>query len=105
MPWHDDQSSGPFRITKNQSTKYVVVTRNVQICFNISGSNLNKGYMVYILRFVEPGWPHQQMWGTTYWGPKSKTCSPWIDSDGANTAAIFTDSGANPVGDFWLYYN
>ncbi|MFC4051979.1 hypothetical protein ACFOY4_20005 [Actinomadura syzygii] len=98
-------SSGPYHLTKNQTTKYAVVDRNVQICFNIRGSSLGKGYAVYILRYMGPGIPNQVMWEAEYWGPKNRTCSPWVRSNGPNAGGMFTQSGANPTGDFWVYWN
>ncbi|MFJ5534154.1 hypothetical protein [Streptomyces sp. NPDC093261] len=101
---------GPTRIHTNghngEQTKYVLVKHSAQICYNIWGTNLRKGYTIAMWAYVGAPNPDQQIWSRTYYGPKNKTCSPWVHVKGFPVAAaIYSSDGAKATADVWQYWN
>ena len=109
-PIHILAGRGPTRIHTNghngEQTKYVFVRRSAQICYNIWGTRLRKGYTIAMWAYVGGApLPDQQIWARTYYGPKNKTCSPWIKVKGFPVAAaIYSNDGAKATADVWQYW-
>ncbi|MGI5330315.1 hypothetical protein [Actinomadura nitritigenes] len=94
--------AGPFRLhagpNSGRLTPHIHANSSAQICFNIWGSNLRKGYYVGL---NQPG----KNWKVKYYGPKHKTCSPWRHFKGDFVGMILSTKGAKVSADIWMYWN
>ena len=81
---------------------------HAQLCFNVSGANLKRGYTIALWENAAP--KPRRLWSAQYWGDKHKTCSPWIAVSGQVYAGMFSKSGfftgpASADGQVWVYTN
>ncbi|REK85851.1 hypothetical protein DY245_35760 [Streptomyces inhibens] len=88
-----------YRGSAKQSSSWSNAHGSTRLCFNASGSRLNKGFTV---KLQENSVPRQTvLWHATYWGPKHKTCSPWIHVTGQVYAAVYGKAHADVQ--VWVY--
>jgi len=100
--------SGPWRIDGGakwpgrETGSVHVKNAHARICFNFWGSGTRKGFYIWFWRLGVHGL-EKVIWTARYWGPKNKTCSPWIAHNSGDVFAVMSVR-SHAYGDVWIHW-